>query len=110
MIRLCAVDELAPGRARRFDVGGLRVALVRFDDDFYAIGDRCSHADVSLADGDVLTESKELECWKHGSACRSPPRMPSCLPAIKAVPTYDVVVADGAVFIVQDKNREVHDR
>ena len=43
-VRLCGRDELAPGEARRFDVAGLRVALVRIGDDFYAVGDRCSHA------------------------------------------------------------------
>ena len=52
--RLCAVDDLAPGEARRFDVAGLRVALVHTDDGFHAVGDRCSHEDFSLADGEVL--------------------------------------------------------
>ena len=52
-VRICGRGDLAPGEARRFDVAGLRVALVRIDDDFYAIGDRCSHEDFSLADGEV---------------------------------------------------------
>jgi nitrite reductase/ring-hydroxylating ferredoxin subunit len=38
-------DDLAPGTARRFDVDGHRIAIVRVGDDFYAIGDECSHAD-----------------------------------------------------------------
>ncbi len=53
--RLCAPGDLASGEARRFDVAGLRVALVRIGDDYYAIGDRCSHEDFSLADGEVWT-------------------------------------------------------
>ena len=102
MIRLCAVDDLAPDSARRFDVRGLRIALVRVGDDFYAIGDRCSHADVSLADGEVLVASRELECWKHGSAFSVETGVPSCLPAVKAVPTYQVVVQDGEVFVERE--------
>jgi len=102
VIRLCAVADLAPSTARRFDVAGLRVALVRIGDDFYAIGDRCSHADVSLAEGEVLVDSCELECWKHGSAFSVVTGEPSCLPAIKAVPTYEVQVSGGEVFIVQE--------
>ena len=39
--RLCAVGDLSPGEARRFDVAGLRVALVRIGDEFHAVGDRC---------------------------------------------------------------------
>ena len=99
MIRVCEASELASGQAKRFDVGGRRVALVRIEDDFYALGDRCTHADVSLSDGDVLVETKELECWKHGSAFSLETGEPSCLPALKAVPTYRVVMNDGVVFM-----------
>ena len=49
-VRLCARDDLAPGEARRFDVDGHRIALVRLGDGFRAVGDRCSHADFSLSD------------------------------------------------------------
>ena len=45
---LCRTDELSSGQARRFDVGGHRIALVRTDDEFHAIGDRCSHENYSL--------------------------------------------------------------
>ena len=106
MIRLCDVGELAPGTARRFEVDGRSVAVVRIGDDFYAIGDRCSHADVSLSEGDVLPETRELECWKHGAAFSLETGEPSCLPAIKPVPVYSVVVEDGAVFIGQDTDAE----
>ena len=59
--RLCAVTELGPGEARRYDVAGHRIALVRVGDDFYAIGDRCSHANFSLAEGEVISEDLEIE-------------------------------------------------
>ena len=61
------MDDLAPGEARRFDVAGLRIALVRIDDEFHAVGDRCSHEDFSLADGEVWGAECEIECAKHGS-------------------------------------------
>jgi len=35
---LCRVDELASGEARRFDVAGERIALVRTGDEFHALG------------------------------------------------------------------------
>ncbi len=110
MIRLCAVDELAPGAAKRFEVEGHRVALVRIDDDFYAIGDTCSHAEVSLSEGDVLTDSRELECWKHGAAFSVETGEPSCLPAIRPVPVYEVKVADGEVFVTVEQESKEHAR
>lgn len=88
--RLCTVDDVAPGTAKRFVVGPHRICLVRIGDDFYAIGDVCSHADFSLADGEVYPDSREIECWKHGSTFSLVDGKPQSLPATRPVPTYDV--------------------
>ena len=98
--RMCAVDEVAPGQARRFDVAGLRVALVRIDDEFFAVGDRCSHEDFSLADGEVWGPECQIECAKHGSSFDLHTGAPCSLPATRPVPVYDVVVVDGDVLVV----------
>lgn len=98
-VRLCALDELEPGTARRFDPSGQRIAVVRIGDDVYAIGDRCSHADVSLSEGEVLVEDREVECWKHGSTFDLRTGEPQSLPATKPVPVYEVRVVDGEVEV-----------
>jgi 3-phenylpropionate/trans-cinnamate dioxygenase ferredoxin subunit len=98
--RLCRRDDLAPGTARRFDVGAGGICLVRIGDDFYAIGDRCSHANFSLSDGEVYPEEREIECWKHGSTFSLIDGKPQSLPATKAVPVYDVRVDGDDVFVV----------
>ncbi len=96
---VCALDDLAPGSATRFDVGGRAVAVVRIDDDVYAIGDVCSHGEVSLSEGEVWCDEKELECWKHGSAFSLVTGEPSTLPATQPVPVYVASVVDGMVHI-----------
>jgi 3-phenylpropionate/trans-cinnamate dioxygenase ferredoxin subunit len=73
--------------------------VVRIGDDFYAINDRCSHADFSLCDGELLTEEREIECWKHGSTFSLVTGEPQSLPATKAVPVYDVKVVDGDLVV-----------
>ena len=98
-VRLCDVDDIASGAARRFDVGPHRIAVVRIDDDFYAIGDTCSHADYSLSEGEVDCDERTLECWKHGSQFSLVDGKPVSLPATRPVPVYDVAVDDGAVFL-----------
>jgi len=97
--RLCAVDDIAPGAAKRFDVGGLRICVVRIDDDFYAIGDRCSHADFSLSEGEVWPDEREIECWKHGSSFSLLTGEPQSFPATTPVPVYNVKVEDGDVTV-----------
>src|SRR3989442_14141963 len=91
-VRLCRTDELAPGTARRFDVGAHRIALVRCDADFFAIGDRCTHADISLSEGEVLCDEREIECWKHGSTFSLRTGEPQSLPATRATPVFRVAV------------------
>lgn len=98
-VRLCSVAELDPGTSRRFDVGPHRIAVIRIGDDFYAIGDRCSHANVSLAEGEVLSEDCEVECYKHGSHFDLRTGKALSLPATKPVATYEVVVEDGGVWV-----------
>jgi 3-phenylpropionate/trans-cinnamate dioxygenase ferredoxin subunit len=97
---LCRTDELSSGEARRFDVAGHRVALVRTEDEFHAIGDRCSHENYSLAEGEVLVEEREIECPRHGSTFDLSTGSPCSLPATHAVPVYEVKVADGNVSVV----------
>ena len=98
-VQVCALADLAPGTATRFDVGGRAVAVVRIDDDVYAIGDVCSHGEVSLSEGEVWCDEKELECWKHGSAFSLVTGHPSTLPATQPVPVYVASVVDGMVQI-----------
>ena len=99
-VRVCAVDDVESGSARRFDVSGHRLAVVRIGNDFYVIGDRCSHANFSLSEGDVYAEEREIECWKHGSTFSLVDGTPQSLPATKPVPVYHVKV-DGDDVLVE---------
>jgi 3-phenylpropionate/trans-cinnamate dioxygenase ferredoxin subunit len=92
-------SAVAPGSARRIDAGPTGICLVRIDDDFYAIGDRCSHADVSLSEGDIDVEDLWIECWKHGSAFSLRDGTPQSLPATRPVPVYALTV-DGDDVVV----------
>jgi 3-phenylpropionate/trans-cinnamate dioxygenase ferredoxin subunit len=99
-LTVCPLDELEADSARRFDIDGHRLAVVRLGDDVFVIGDRCSHADYSLAEGELDGSEKTLECWKHGSSFSLLTGEPNCLPATKPVPTYDVVIEDGVIKVV----------
>ena len=97
--RVCALTDLAPGTAARFVVDGRAVAVVRIDDDVYAVGDTCSHGAVSLSEGEVHCDTRELECSKHGSAFSLVTGRPNTLPATQPVPVYVASVVDGDVHV-----------
>lgn len=98
-VRVCATNDLESGAAKRFDVDGHRIALVRINNDFYAIGDKCSHADYSLAEGEVYADECEIECWKHGSTFSLKTGEPQMLPATRSVPVYKVEVKGDDVMV-----------
>jgi 3-phenylpropionate/trans-cinnamate dioxygenase ferredoxin subunit len=101
-----SLEDLAPGRAATVNVTNeagvvVPVALVReTGGDVYAIGDTCTHGEVSLGEGDV--EGDELECWAHGGRFNIHTGEATELPAMEPVPVYSVSVVDGNIVVDVD--------
>jgi 3-phenylpropionate/trans-cinnamate dioxygenase ferredoxin component len=78
--RACAADEVREDEPLAVIIEDMEIAVARQGDEFFAIQDLCSHAEVALSEGDV--EGCTIECWLHGSAPASPPacRPPSRWP------------------------------
>jgi 3-phenylpropionate/trans-cinnamate dioxygenase ferredoxin subunit len=96
---VCPLDDLAPDSAKRFVLDGIAVAVVRIGDDVYAIGDTCSHADFSLSEGELFCDTKEIECWKHGSTFSLETGEPQTLPATQPVPVFVARIVAGMIEI-----------
>jgi 3-phenylpropionate/trans-cinnamate dioxygenase ferredoxin subunit len=99
-VRVCAVGDVEPGTVRRFDVGARAIAVARVGDEFYAIGDTCSHADFSLSEGEVDVDERTIECALHGSMFSLADGTPLTLPATMPVPVYTVEVNGDDVMVV----------
>ena len=96
--RVCGVEDLAVNEASRFVIEGVPIAVVKdAAGDVFAIGDTCTHGDISLAEGFV--EDDTLECWAHGSKFSLRTGKPLTLPAYEPVPAFQVEVKDGGVHI-----------
>jgi 3-phenylpropionate/trans-cinnamate dioxygenase ferredoxin subunit len=99
-LALCPLGDVPSGAARRFEVAGLQIAVVRLGDDVYALYDVCSHQNVPLSEGEVDPDERTIECWKHGSQFDLATGEPLSLPATQPVPVYDVSVDDGQIVVV----------
>jgi len=98
-VKVCTLDDLEDGGVRSFEVGDRLVAVVRLGDAVYAIGDKCTHEDVSLGGGEVDAEECTIECPKHGSEFDLRTGDALSLPATKPVPTFVASVVDGDVML-----------
>ena len=95
--KVCTLADVPDEGALRVDVDGVDVAVVRSKGHVHAIDDTCSHAEVSLSEGDV--SGGEVECWLHGSRFDLETGRPTCLPATRPIAVYPVRV-DGEDVLV----------
>ncbi len=95
--KIAPLDDLPQGRGVRVELGETRIALFRIEDEVYAVGDRCSHAEASLSEGPLFDGF--VECPRHGSEFNLTDGEPASLPATKPVPVYPTRVDDGILFI-----------
>jgi len=97
-VRVCSVSDLPAVGAVPAAIGAQRIAVVRDSaGDIHAIDDTCSHANVSLSEGDV--EDGEIECWLHGSRFDLRSGRPTGLPATAPIAVYPVKIDGDDVFV-----------
>lgn len=96
-VEITTLDKLPRDRGVRVTVGDHRIAMFRIEDEVFAIGDRCSHAEASLAEGEIWDHT--VECPRHGSEFDLRTGEPGALPATQPVPVYPVSIEDGTVYL-----------
>lgn len=96
-LRVGQLLDLPDGSGVRIENGEDAIAVFRVGDAVYAIGDRCSHAEASLAEGELFDH--EVECPRHGAEFDIATGKPLSLPATKPVPTYPTSIVDGEVIV-----------
>lgn len=98
LVKACTTAQLKPGEAIRLNLTP-PVAVFRLNDGFYATDDTCSHAQASLAAGDIDLEECTVECPYHASQFDIRTGNALSFPANKPVKTYPVKVVGEEVFV-----------
>lgn|SRR5690242_4219486 len=99
-VKVCPEDKVPAEGAVAVEVDGTPIALARSRGTVYAVHDLCSHAEVSLAEGEVYDGT--IECWLHGSCFDLRTGAPTNPPATQPIPTYRVKVEEGWVYVSAD--------
>ena len=95
-----SLGDFVSGEARQIRVNDRVLVVVRIESDVYVLDDRCSHEEFSLALGEVIVETCEIECARHGAMFSLKDGEPLSLPATRPVAHYDVRQVDGRVEVV----------
>lgn len=97
-VRVASAGEISLTEPMRVEVDGIPVALVRDSaGEIHALGDTCTHGEISLSEGFV--EGDSLECWAHGSRFSMFTGKPENLPAFEPVPVFPVHLDGDDVLI-----------
>ncbi len=95
--KLCAVDEFPDNSMRRFTINGREILLARYENQFHALSEKCTHRGGSLSEGTL--EDGIITCPLHfgqfdvrtGKVVGPPPMEP--------LQTVEVTIENGAVYI-----------
>lgn len=93
-----APDSELPNGERLFvEVEGKSLVIFNIADQFFAIGDICSHDDGPVGDGD--TEGYNIVCPRHGGEFDIRTGQAVQMPAVVDIPAYPVKVVEGMIQV-----------
>ena len=98
LVMACKTDQLKPGAALRVNLSPA-LAIFRLNDGFYATEDTCSHAQSSLAAGEIDLDDCTVECPYHASQFEIKTGRVLSLPATKPIRTFPVTIVGDEVFV-----------
>src|SRR5688572_22418346 len=90
-------EDVPPGAIAAVDVRGTRIAVANVAGSYYAFDDTCTHAQCSLADGDLAGTT--ITCMCHGAEFDVRTGEVVAPPAPSPVHAYRVRVEAGALQI-----------
>jgi chlorite dismutase len=96
-VRVAATDDVPDGGSMLVYVRGEQVALFNVSGRFYAVANRCPHANGPLVDG--VLNGAAVTCPLHESRFDLATGAPLCGPASRPAVTYETRVEGAAIYV-----------
>ena len=96
-LEIAPTSDLPNGERLFIEVEGKSLVIFNIADQFFAIGDVCSHDDGPVGDGDI--EGFNIVCPRHGGEFDVRTGQAVQMPAVVDIPAYPVRVVDGNVQV-----------
>jgi 3-phenylpropionate/trans-cinnamate dioxygenase ferredoxin component len=91
------VDEIQNGERLFVEIGDFQIVIFNIAEQFFAIGDVCSHDGGPLGDGEL--EDQQIICPRHGARFDVRTGTVLTLPAFEDIPAYPVSVENGRIKV-----------
>jgi 3-phenylpropionate/trans-cinnamate dioxygenase ferredoxin subunit len=96
-MRAASVNDLNPGGKMGVALSGKPVLLVNLENEYYAIGGKCTHWGCMLIDGKL--EDSRIRCKCHGSTYELKTGTVTRGPATKPEPSYRVKIENDEIYV-----------
>ncbi len=96
-VTAASTSDVTPGEPTCVEVNGTEIALFKVDDDYYAIGNTCTHQGGPLCEGEL--EDGNVECPWHGALFDIKTGKVQAPPAGQDVRSYEVRIVDGSIEV-----------
>ena len=96
-MRAASVNDLKPGEKLGVVLDGKPVLLVNLDNEYYAIGGKCTHWGCMLIDGTL--EDSRIRCRCHGSTFELTTGAVIKGPAKEPEPSYRVKIENSKIYV-----------
>jgi nitrite reductase/ring-hydroxylating ferredoxin subunit len=100
--KICGVGDVYEGEMKSFDVGSRRIMVVKIGGKWYAVDDMCSHAEASLAMGELNVDELTVCCPLHGGVYELETGEGIEYPAVDPIDTFQVTIENDEVFVDLD--------
>lgn len=100
-ITVATTGDLKPGDMLRAIVDDVPVCVYNVDGDYYATQDTCTHAEASLAEGDLYDHV--VTCALHGAEFDIRTGEALCFPATQALATFRVKVEGQQIKVLVER-------
>ena len=96
-VKIASVNDLKPGQMKSVNVQDKEICLANSDGNFYAIGNRCTHANCLLSDGTL--DGSNVKCPCHFSIFNAQTAAVIKGPATEPEPTYQIKLENDQILI-----------
>ena len=97
-----ALNSFSDSPVQTVEINGSVVAVFKVDNEYFAIQNRCSHAEASLSEGEVY--DCKVECPLHGAEFDLKTGEALTLPATKPIATYTTEVNENSLVVKELKD------
>lgn len=97
-----ALNSFSDSPVQTVEINGSKVAVFKVDNEYFAIQNRCSHAEASLSEGEVY--DCKVECPLHGAEFDLKTGEALTLPATKPIAIYTTEVNENSLLVKELKD------